>query len=196
MGPDAMILVFRMLCFKLAFALSCFILIKRISSSSLLSLGWCHLLIWGYWYFSRRSWFQLVLHAAQHFSWYTLHSNSISKVKVPNLMYIFPNLEPVRCPMSSSNSSFLTCIQVLKRQVRQSGIPTSFKNFLQFGVIHKVKGFSIVHKAEVDVFFWNSLAFSMIQRMLAIWSLVPLPFQNPACIPGSDAVFGLHTAEA
>ena len=26
------------------------------------------------------------------------------------------------------------------------------------------------------MFFWNSLAFSMIQRMLAIWSPVPLPF--------------------
>ena len=30
------------------------------------------------------------------------------------------------------------------------------------------------------MFFWNSLAFSMIQRMLAIWSLVPLPFLKPA----------------
>ena len=30
------------------------------------------------------------------------------------------------------------------------------------------------------MFFWNSLAFSMIQQMLAIWSLVPLPFLNPA----------------
>ena len=30
------------------------------------------------------------------------------------------------------------------------------------------------------MFFWNSLAFSMIQRMLAIWSVVPLPFLNPA----------------
>ena len=28
--------------------------------------------------------------------------------------------------------------------------------------------------------FWNSLAFLTIQRMLAIWSLVPLPFLNPA----------------
>ena len=28
------------------------------------------------------------------------------------------------------------------------------------------------------MFFWNSLAFSMIQRMLAIWSLVPLPFHK------------------
>ena len=31
------------------------------------------------------------------------------------------------------------------------------------------------------MFFWNSLAFSLIQLMLAIWSLVPLPFLNPAC---------------
>ena len=28
------------------------------------------------------------------------------------------------------------------------------------------------------MFFWNSLAFSMIQQMLAIWSLIPLPFLN------------------
>ena len=32
--------------------------------------------------------------------------------------------------------------------------------------------------------FWNSLAFSMIQRMLAIWSLVPLPFLKPAWTSG------------
>ena len=42
-----------------------------------------------------------------------------------------------------------------------------FKNFPQFVVIHTVKGFSIVSEAEIDV-FWNSLAFSMIQWMLAI----------------------------
>ena len=34
------------------------------------------------------------------------------------------------------------------------------------------------------MFFWNSLAFSMIQRMLAIWSLVPLPFLKPAWTSG------------
>ena len=28
------------------------------------------------------------------------------------------------------------------------------------------------------MFFWNSLAFTMIQQMLAIWSLVPLPFSK------------------
>ena len=34
--------------------------------------------------------------------------------------------------------------------------------------------------------FWNSLAFSMIQWMLAIWSLVPLPFLKPAWTSGSS----------
>ena len=29
------------------------------------------------------------------------------------------------------------------------------------------------------MFFWNSLVFLMIQQMLAIWSLVPLPFLKP-----------------
>ena len=36
------------------------------------------------------------------------------------------------------------------------------------------------------MFFWNSLVFSTIQRMLAIWSLVPLPFLNPAWTSGSS----------
>ena len=39
-----------------------------------------------------------------------------------------------------------------------------FKNFPQFVLIHTVKSFSIVNETEVDVFFWNSLAFSMIQQ--------------------------------
>ena len=36
------------------------------------------------------------------------------------------------------------------------------------------------------MFFWNSLAFLMIQQMLAIWSLVPLPFLKPAWTSGSS----------
>ena len=35
------------------------------------------------------------------------------------------------------------------------------------------------------MFFWSSLASFVIQRMLAIWSLVPLPFLNPASTSGS-----------
>ena len=37
-----------------------------------------------------------------------------------------------------------------------------------------------------EMFFWNFLAFLIIQRMLAIWSLVPLPFLNPAWTSGSS----------
>ena len=43
------------------------------------------------------------------------------------------------------------------------------------------------------MFFWNSLAFSVIQQMLAIASLVPLPFLKPA---RTSEVLGSHIAEA
>ena len=36
------------------------------------------------------------------------------------------------------------------------------------------------------MFFWNYLVFSRMQRILAIWSLVPLPFLNPVCTSGSS----------
>ena len=36
------------------------------------------------------------------------------------------------------------------------------------------------------MFFWSSLAFLMIQQMLAIWSLVPLPFLKPVWTSGSS----------
>ena len=36
------------------------------------------------------------------------------------------------------------------------------------------------------MFVWNSLVFSMIQWMLSIWSLVPLPFLKPAWTSGSS----------
>ena len=71
MGPDAMILVFWMLSFKPAFSLSSFTFIKRLFSFCKLFVPlrrWCHLHIWGYWFFSQQSWFQLVLHPAWHFA--------------------------------------------------------------------------------------------------------------------------------
>ena len=40
------------------------------------------------------------------------------------------------------------------------------KNFPQFVVIHTVRGFGVVNKAEVDIFL--ELSFLMIQQMLAI----------------------------
>ena len=46
---------------------------------------WYHLCIWDYWYFSWQSWFQLVLHPAQHFTWCTLHISLISRVTICSL---------------------------------------------------------------------------------------------------------------
>ena len=86
MGPDAMILVFWMLSFKPSFSLFSFTFIQRLfSSSCFLSQGWCHLHIWGYWYFSWQSWFQLVLYPTQHFTWGTLHISQISRVAIYSL---------------------------------------------------------------------------------------------------------------
>ena len=50
-----------------------------------LSLKWHHLHIWGCWYFSQQSWFQVVLHPAWHFVWYTLHIIYIIRVTIYNL---------------------------------------------------------------------------------------------------------------
>ena len=62
MGLDAMILVFRILSFKPVFSLSSLVPVH------FLPLEWCHLHIWGYWYFSQQSWFLLVLHPGWHFT--------------------------------------------------------------------------------------------------------------------------------
>ena len=75
-------------------------------------------------------------------------------------MYSFSYLEPVCCFTSSSNCCFLTS-QEAGQVVWYSHL---FQNFPQFIVIHTVKGFGIVNKAEIDVF------------LVPLWSLVPLPF--------------------
>ena len=68
-------------------------------------------------------------------------------------MYSFSYLEPVCCSMSSSNCCFLTCIQISQKEGKVVWYSHLLKNFPQFTVIHTVKGFSIVNKAEVDFFF-------------------------------------------
>ena len=74
MGLDVMILVFWMLSFKSAFTLSSFTLIKRLfSSASLFAVRVVSSAYLGYWYFSQQSWFQVVLHSAQNFTWWILH---------------------------------------------------------------------------------------------------------------------------
>ena len=54
--------------------------------------------------------------------------------------------------MSSSNCSFLTCIQISQEAGQVVWYSHLFKNFPQFVVIHIVKGFGIINKAEIDVF--------------------------------------------
>ena len=68
------------------------------------------------------------------------------------MMYSFPNLEPFCCSMSSSNSCFLTCIQISQEAGQVVWYSHLFQNFTQFVVIHTVKGFGIVNRAEVDDF--------------------------------------------
>ena len=87
--------------------------------------------------------------------------------------------------MSSSNCCFLTCIQISQEAGQVVWYSHLFQNYPQFVVMHTVKRFGIVKKAGVDV-FCNSLAFLRIQQMLAICSLVPLPFLKPAWASGSS----------
>ena len=84
--------------------------------------------------------------------------------------------------MCSSNCWFLTYIQVSQETSKVVWYSHLLKNFPRFAVIHMVKGFSIVNKAEVDVFSGIPLFFLWKKQwILAIWSLVPLTFLNPAC---------------
>ena len=75
-------------------------------------------------------------------------------------MYSFPNLEPVCCSMSSSNCCFLTCIQVSQEAGQVVWYSHLFKNFPQFFVIHTVKDFGVVYKAEIDAFLELSCFFN------------------------------------
>ena len=59
-------------------------------------------------------------------------------------MYCFPDLEPVCC--------FLSCIQISQEAGQVVWYSHLLKNFPQFVVIHTVKVFGIVSKAEVDIF--------------------------------------------
>ena len=74
-------------------------------------------------------------------------------------MYSFSYLEPV-CSMSCSNCCFLTWTQIFQKAGQVVWYFHIFQNFPEFAVIHTVKGFGIVNKAEVDVFLEPSCFFS------------------------------------
>ena len=103
-------LVFSILSFKPAFH-------SPLSPSSrgslippcFLPLEWYHLHIWGCWYFSWESWFQLVLHLAQHFCMmYSVYKLNKQGDNIQPWHTLFPIWTPVHCLMSSLNCYFLT----------------------------------------------------------------------------------------
>src|SRR5574337_177132 len=85
-------------------------------------------------------------------------SSSLSAIRVVSsaylrlLIFLLGILDPVCCSTSSSNCCFLTCIQISQEAGQVVWYSHLFQNFPQFIVIHTVKGFGIVNKAEIDVF--------------------------------------------
>ena len=89
--------------------------------------------------------------------------------------------------MSSSNCCFLTCIQVSQEAGQVVWYSHLLQKFPQFIVIHIVKGFGIVNKAEIDDFLKLSFFFgdpADVGNLI----LVPLPFLKPAWAYGSSQV--------
>ena len=68
-------------------------------------------------------------------------------------------MEPVSCSMSGSNCCFLTCTQISQEAGKVVWYSHLFHNCPQFIVIHTVKGFGIINKAEVDAFLEFSCFF-------------------------------------
>ena len=97
----------------------------------------------------------------------------------------FSYLEPVYYSMSSSYCFFLTCIQISQEADQVVWYSHLLKIFPQFIVIHTVKGFGIVNKAEMDVFLELS-CFFYDPEDVGIWSLVPLRFLKPVWTSGSS----------
>ena len=100
-------------------------------------------------------------------------------------MYSFPNLEPVCCSMFGSNCCFLTCIQISQETGQVVWYSHILKNFPQFVMMHTVKCFGIVNKAEIDIFLELSCFFN---DPADVGSLISgsLPFLNPTWTSGSS----------
>ena len=182
MGPDAMILVFWMLSFMPVFSLCSFI--KRLFSSASLSVirvvlsTYLRLLIFL---------LAILIPACTSSNLAFLMKSSTCKLKKKG-----DNKQPWRllsqfgtspCPMLSSNCSFLTYIQVFPEASKVIWYFYVLKNLPS--LLWSTQGLWRSQWSRSRCFFWNSLAFSMIQQMLAIWSLVSLPFLNLSWTSGS-----------
>ena len=87
--------------------------------------------------------------------------------------------------MSSSNRCFLNCIQISQEADQVFWYSHLFQNFPQFLVIHTVKGFGVVNKAEIDAFLELSCFFHdpADVYLLSIWVFTDLQLlYNPTNI--------------
>jgi len=159
-GLDAMILVFWMLNIKPAFSLSSFTFIKRLLSSSSLSA----IMVVSSAYPRLLRFLPAILIPACASSSPAFHMMySAYKLNKQG-----DNIQPWHTPFPIWNQSVVPCpvltvtswstYRFLKRQVRWSGIPISLRIF-QFVVIHIIKGFGVVSKAEIDAFLELSCFF-------------------------------------
>ena len=116
--------------------------------------------------------------------WFPLGLTALISLLSMGLLRVFSNTTVQKHLFFDAQPSLWSSFHMHTWLLEKPGIPISVRIF-QFVVIHTVKGFSIINEAEVDVFLefpW----FSKIQQMLAIWSLVPLPFLKPAWTCGSS----------
>ena len=167
MGLDIMILVFWMFSFKPAFSLSSFTFIRKLFSFSsfctirAVSSAYLRLLI-----------FLLEILIPVYASSSPVFSMMYSAYKLNKQG---DNIQPWHTPFPIWNQSIVPCpiltvaswpaYRLLRRQVRWSGIPISFR-ISQFVVIHTDKGFSIANEAKVDIF----LEFSCLHSGTSLWN--------------------------
>ena len=137
-----------MLSFKPAFSVSSFSFIKRLFGHSLLSA----IRMVSSAYLRLLKFLPAILipvFASSSPAFLMMHSAYMLNKQGDNtLRYSFPDLEPVRCFMSSSDSCFLTCIHFIHEAGQVVYYPHLLKNFPQFVVIHTVEGFGIVNKQK------------------------------------------------
>ena len=144
MGPDAMILVFWMLSLKPTFSLSSFTFIKRLFSSSLLSA----IRVVSSVYLRLLVFLPAILIPACASSNLAFHMRYFAYKLNNQGDNIQPWHTPFCCSMHISNCCFLTCIQI-SQEAGQVVWYSHLLNFPQFVVIHTVKGFGIINKADV-----------------------------------------------
>ena len=100
-------------------------------------------------------------------------------------MNTFLNLEPVRCSMSSSNCCFLTCIQISQKAGKVVWYSQTLKRIFQ-SLLWSTQSKALALLMKLKKILFMEFLFYIFQWMLAIWSLVPVPFLNPACTSGSS----------